>query len=71
MLWEETREAQGESFLIPILRCFFTEGLQDCFDKEMWSNIRGHFVGSERNLKFNVPHLRSFLHRLSSIYVCF
>lgn len=32
---EETGEAQGESMSIPTLRCFLTERLQDCFDKEI------------------------------------
>ena len=51
------RRGPGESCLTLILRYFLTEGLQGCFDKEIWSNIRGHLVGSERNLKFNMPHL--------------
>ena len=73
--WQCTRRHRrgpGESCLTLILRCFLTEGLQGCFDKEIWSNIRGHFIGSERNLKFNMPHLCALFFPYSSClqFIC-
>ena len=75
--WQCTRRSRrgpGESCWTLILRCFLTEGLQGCFDKEIWSNIRGHFIGSERNLQFNMPHLCALffpIQQLPAIHMCF